>query len=52
MSSVASVEMWGTKIGTVAIDDDSPFAAFEYDKDFLGSKIEVAPLTMPLSRQG
>jgi serine/threonine-protein kinase HipA len=51
MTTVASVEMWGTQIGAVAVEGDAPFAVFEYNKDFLQSGIEVAPLTMPLSAQ-
>lgn len=45
----AEVLLWGTKIGTVALADDSPVATFRYDRDFLSSGIEVSPLVMPLS---
>lgn len=45
----AEVILWGTKIGTVALPDDSRIATFRYDNDFLRSGIEVSPLTMPLS---
>lgn len=45
----AEVILWGTKIGTVALPDDSPIATFRYDRDFLNSGIEVSPITMPLS---
>ena len=45
----AEVLLWGTKIGTVALPDDSHIATFRYDNDFLHSGIEVAPLTMPLN---
>jgi serine/threonine-protein kinase HipA len=40
--------MWGTRIGAVAVGTDG-ICTFEYDRDFLASGIEVAPLTMPLS---
>ena len=45
----AEVTLWGTKIGTVALPDDSNIATFRYDRDFLSSGIELSPLTMPLS---
>ena len=45
----AEVMLWGTKIGTVALPDDSNIATFRYDKDFLISGIELSPITMPLS---
>ena len=41
--------LWGTKIGTVALPDNSNIATFRYDRDFLGSGIELSPITMPLS---
>ena len=49
--TAAEVMLWGTRIGTVAFDDESGLGAFEYDPDFLSSGIEVAPITMPLSRR-
>ena len=45
----AEVMLWGTKIGTVALPDDSNIATFRYDRDFLSSGIELSPITMPLS---
>ena len=45
----AEVMLWGTKIGTVALPDNSNIATFRYDRDFLGSGIELSPITMPLS---
>lgn len=51
MSTVAEVRLWGRTIGAVALPDDSDMAAFEYDPGFVESDIQVAPLTMPLSRQ-
>ena len=45
----AEVTLWGTKIGTVALPDNSNIATFRYDRDFLGSGIELSPITMPLS---
>lgn len=49
--TTATVKLWGTAIGYVAMDRSERFARFEYDPDFAGSGIEPAPLQMPL-RQG
>ena len=43
------VKLWGRTIGAVSLEDGSATATFEYDKAFLKSGIEVAPLTMPLA---
>jgi serine/threonine-protein kinase HipA len=48
VSTLAAVKLWGTRIGAVSMPDDGRVAAFQYDRSFLGSGIEVAPLTMPL----
>ncbi len=49
MSTVAEVKIWGSTIGAVALEDDQQIASFQYDPEFAGSGIEVAPLMMPLS---
>ncbi|MFC1657066.1 type II toxin-antitoxin system HipA family toxin [Candidatus Moduliflexota bacterium] len=49
MSTVAKVRLWGRTIGAVALGEKAEVASFEYDRDFTGSGIEIAPLTMPLS---
>jgi HipA-like C-terminal domain./HipA-like N-terminal domain. len=46
---VAEVKLWKTRIGVVAIDDDSPYCTFKYDMDFINSGINVSPIMMPLS---
>ena len=51
MSTVAEVRMWGRQIGAVSVDGPGRVAAFEYTDAFARSGIEVAPLTMPLSRK-
>ena len=48
MSTVAEVRLWGRTIGAVALLEGEQTAAFEYAPEFVGSGIEVAPLTMPL----
>ena len=47
----AEVILWGTKIGTAAFDHSTGLGSFEYEPAFLASGIEVAPITMPLSRR-
>lgn len=45
---IAEVQLWGRTIGAVAMTPGRDYAAFEYAPEFLGSGIELAPLTMPL----
>ena len=45
---VAEVILWGRRIGAVSWDADRGLGHFEYAPEFLGSGIELAPLTMPL----
>ena len=47
--TVAAVELWGTRIGAVALTAPSGVASFQYDPAFLASGIQLAPLMMPLS---
>ena len=49
--TVAAVELWGTRIGAVALTDSTGFAAFEYEPAFLTSGSQLAPLTMPLDER-
>lgn len=49
--TLAEVSLWGRVIGAVAWDAERQVANFEYAADFVGSGIQVAPLTMPLSRR-
>ncbi len=51
MTSVAEVRLWGRTIGAVSLSQGERCAAFEYAPAFVGSGIEVAPLTMPLARR-
>jgi serine/threonine-protein kinase HipA len=47
--SNATVVLWGSRIGAVSLAPDATTADFEYDPDFLRSRIEVAPIEMPLA---
>lgn len=49
--SLAEVRLWGRTIGAVSLPKGGDVAAFEYDPAFATSGIQVAPLTMPLSRR-
>jgi serine/threonine-protein kinase HipA len=44
----AEVWLWGRQIGAVLWDDQRQLGSFEYDPKFLTSRIEIAPLTVPL----
>jgi serine/threonine-protein kinase HipA len=46
--TTATVRLWGTNIGYVSMEPGEAFARFEYDPDFVGMGIELAPLEMPL----
>lgn len=48
MTVVAEVSLWGTRIGAVSQDEGAgAIAAFQYDRDFSASGIQVSPLAMP-----
>ena len=42
----ASVMLWGRRIGAVSWDEARSLGVFQYDPDFVGAGIEVAPLKM------
>ncbi len=47
--SIAEVRLWGKTIGAVSWSEENKVANFEYDLDFRESRIEVAPIMMPLT---
>ena len=51
MAAVAQVRLWGRAIGAVSLEEGARVAAFQYDPAFLTSGIELAPISMPLSRR-
>ena len=51
MSTLAPLNLWGSRIGAVSLEDGAADAVFEYDPAFVGSGIELSPLKMPLGRQ-
>lgn len=50
MNDTAEVYLWGTRIGIIHQDVSKPYASFEYDENFVNSKIELSPLRMPLGK--
>jgi serine/threonine-protein kinase HipA len=49
--TVAAVELWGTRIGAVAVSEPNGVASFEYEPAFLASGVQLAPLMMPLAER-
>lgn len=49
--TAAQVFLWGTRVGAVYQSGPESVPVFEYDPDFAGSGIEIAPITMPLGRR-
>src|ERR1700722_16259311 len=49
--TLAEVRLWGRTIGAVSLEDGSSYAAFQYERPFARSGIEVSPITMPLRDQ-
>lgn len=48
---IAEVQLWGRTIGAVAQDEGRDYAAFQYDREFAASGIELSPVMMPLSER-
>ncbi|MCW4455080.1 HipA domain-containing protein [Flavobacterium sp. MXW15] len=48
MSTVAQVNLWGSRIGAVSLEEGDRVASFAYDPAFVRSGIQLAPLMMPL----
>lgn len=51
MDAIASVNLWGKRIGAIAWDGRQQLGEFAYDPDFIETGLEVSPLVMPLSPQ-
>ena len=49
MTTLAEVKLWGRTIGAASLEDGENIASFQYDPEFINSKIELSPITMPLS---
>jgi len=51
VTTIARVKLWGRTIGAVSLAVGRETAAFQYDPTFARSRIEVSPVTMPLSNR-
>jgi len=49
MIATAEVFLWGSRIGIIHLPEGRDYVSFEYDRSFVQSNIELAPLKMPLS---
>lgn len=52
MVSVASVELWGKRVGALAHNPESGLSAFEYDPEWRKAGLEINPRQLPLSAAG
>ncbi|MES2478246.1 MAG: type II toxin-antitoxin system HipA family toxin [Bacteroidota bacterium] len=48
--NTAIVKIWGKTVGAVAYDDTKGEASFEYEKAFVDSGLQLAPIKMPLNK--
>jgi len=51
VARVCEVQYDGILVGTLAYTDESSFASFEYDPDWVQGGFSLSPLYMPLSRE-
>lgn len=51
MIDVIRVEYQGVIVGYVSYDDNTGLGAFEYDRQFVDTGVELSPLKMPLSNK-
>ncbi len=49
--TIGYVKLWGARIGVVAWNPEIELGAFEYERAFTVSNIELSPLVMPLSNK-
>jgi serine/threonine-protein kinase HipA len=49
MITTAFVKIWGVTVGAVAWNAQTAVASFEYDPKFIASKIDLAPVKMPIA---
>lgn len=50
MVTTARVRLWGQTVGAVVWNDVRNVAEFEFDRDFLRTGLNVAPIAMPLEK--
>ena len=47
--TVAEVKIWGIVVGYISWNDKSKTGSFEFERKFLNSGLDIAPLSMPVS---
>lgn len=50
MVTSAFITLWGQRVGAVSWNSETRLGAFQYDKEFLASGLDLSPLLMPLER--
>ena len=50
MSMIVNIKIWDRNVGYVAWDKKMELATFQYDSKFLSSKLDIAPIVMPLKK--
>jgi serine/threonine-protein kinase HipA len=48
----AYVNIWGKRVGAIAIDGETGLASFQFEPSFISTGLDLAPLKMPLSEAG
>ena len=48
MIKTAFVNLWNKRVGAIAWNPDTGLGSFEYDKDFVISDLDLAPIKMPI----
>lgn len=47
---IVNIKIWDRNVGYVAWDKKMELATFQYDSKFLSSKLDIAPIVMPLKK--
>lgn len=46
----AYIHLWDQRVGAISWNEDTGMAAFEFDDAFIRTGLDIAPITMPISR--
>jgi serine/threonine-protein kinase HipA len=49
--TLASIKLWGTRVGGVSLEPGESVATFQYDPEFVPSGIQLSPISMPLLKR-
>lgn len=50
MVTSAFITLWGQRVGAVSWNSETRLGAFQYEKEFLASDLDLSPLLMPLEK--